>query len=53
MTAHRRPARNKRSTARPAPDPSNEPGDIDPATVETVEVWCKRFDSTFVSAPVG
>ena len=29
------------------------PGDIDPATVETVEVWCKRFDSTFVSAPVG
>jgi hypothetical protein len=26
------------------------PGEIDPTTVTTVSVWCKRFDSTFTEA---
>lgn len=28
------------------------PTNIDPASIETVEVWCKRFDSTFTSAAI-
>lgn len=28
------------------------PADIEPASIETVEVWCKRFDSTFTSAAI-
>lgn len=29
------------------------PPDIDPTTVETVAVWCKRFDSTFAEAAIA
>lgn len=29
------------------------PTDIDPAAVETVQVWCKRFDSTFAEATLA
>lgn len=29
------------------------PADIDPATVTTVAVWCKRFDSTFTEAAIS
>lgn len=28
------------------------PPDIDPASVDVVAVWCKRFDSTFTEAPI-
>jgi hypothetical protein len=29
------------------------PTSIDPASVEAVAVWCKRFDSTFTTAPLA
>ncbi len=29
------------------------PADIDPATVESVQVWCKRFDVVFTEAAVA
>lgn len=29
------------------------PAEVDPAEVEAVQVWCKRFDSTFVEAPLA
>lgn len=29
------------------------PADIDPAAVETVQVWCKRFDATFTEAALA
>jgi hypothetical protein len=29
------------------------PDSIDPAAIESVAVWCKRFDSTFTTAPLG
>lgn len=29
------------------------PADVDPEAVDTVAVWCKRFDSTFTEAPLG
>ncbi|MGI8939754.1 MAG: DM13 domain-containing protein [Iamia sp.] len=29
------------------------PDGIDPASIESVSVWCKRFDSTFTTATVG
>ena len=28
------------------------PGEVDPATVEVVAVWCKRFDATFTEAAI-
>lgn len=29
------------------------PDGVDPATIETVQVWCKRFDVVFTEATVG
>ena len=29
------------------------PPDVDPASIEAVAVWCKRFDSTFTTATLG
>lgn len=29
------------------------PSDVDPASIEAVVVWCKRFDSTFTTAELG
>lgn len=29
------------------------PPDVDPASIEAVAVWCKRFDSTFTTAELG
>ena len=29
------------------------PSDVDPASIEAVAVWCKRFDSTFTTATLG
>jgi len=29
------------------------PADVDPAAVESVQVWCKRFDSVFTEAEVA
>ncbi|MEZ5139222.1 MAG: DM13 domain-containing protein [Acidimicrobiales bacterium] len=29
------------------------PADVDPAAVEQVAVWCKRFDATFTEATLG
>lgn len=29
------------------------PASVDPEAVETVAVWCKRFDATFTEAPLG
>jgi len=29
------------------------PADIDPGSVESVAVWCKRFDSVFTQAPLA
>jgi len=29
------------------------PADVDPATVEAIQVWCKRFDATFTEAAVS
>lgn len=28
------------------------PSSVDPAAIESVAVWCKRFDSTFTTAPL-
>ena len=29
------------------------PADIDPASIETVQVWCKRFDVVFTEASLA
>ncbi len=29
------------------------PSEVDPASVTTVAVWCKRFDATFTEAAVS
>ena len=29
------------------------PADVDPASVEAIQVWCKRFDATFTEAAVS